>query len=131
MSTPTEANTGVPAPASLPDEPATPWDDDLVQFARLISEMEAFGAFGGLSNWHGLFEETDLTEENVLALIERAQAAWEAGKERYAPIGTPCDRFDCGRGAVDEVFNEDTCRTMAVCQPHLDQAIKSGKWERC
>lgn len=53
------------------------WENDEAQFARLIAEMEACGAFIGLDNWHSLFESTDMTADDVREIIDRAQASYE------------------------------------------------------
>lgn len=65
------------------------WNDDLIQFARLIAEMEAFGVFEGLDNWHGLFESMDLDEEAICELIDRAQAVFEKSKARLPGAPDP------------------------------------------
>ena len=67
------------------------WNNDEVQFARLIAEMEAYGVFEGMHDWHGLFESTDLDEDAVCELIDRAQLSFEKSKAQLpgAPVLPP------------------------------------------
>ena len=58
---------------------ATPWDDNLTQFARLISELEAEGCFT-LDAMQKLQSSMDLDESQICELIERAQTVWEQRK---------------------------------------------------
>jgi hypothetical protein len=62
-------------------KPKSKWKDNLVQFSRLIAEMESAGVFTGdiigkLSN------EMDLTSLEICELIERAQKEWEKAKAK-------------------------------------------------
>ena len=53
-----------------------PWDDDLIQFARLISEIEATQTL----DIDALCESMDLSPADVTEIIDRAQSRWEGLK---------------------------------------------------
>lgn len=55
------------------------WKNDEIQFARLIAELEAAGAFTQ-EVMEFLEESTDLTYEQISELVDRAQASWERTK---------------------------------------------------
>jgi hypothetical protein len=57
------------------------WDNDELQFARLIAEAELSGAFTG-AVMQELQEEMDLTEGDIHELLERAQRSWDIAKAR-------------------------------------------------
>lgn len=52
------------------------WNNDNIQFARLIAELEASGAFT-TSVLRRVTSAMDLETYQVCALIERAQLQWE------------------------------------------------------
>lgn len=56
------------------------WDNDLIQFSRLISEMESQGVFTQL-NLANLGLHMDLPVPLVCELIDRAQTVYEQAKE--------------------------------------------------
>lgn len=58
----------------------TPWKDNRLQFARLISEAEAVGCFEG-QRLDDLANEMDLTRMQVCELIDRAQAEYDKAKK--------------------------------------------------
>ncbi|MCK9433697.1 MAG: hypothetical protein M0R32_02475 [Candidatus Cloacimonetes bacterium] len=49
-----------------------PWKNDRIQFARLIAELEMAGAFTRKNLMQDLCESMDLTEKEVLEIVERA-----------------------------------------------------------
>jgi hypothetical protein len=53
-----------------------PWDNNRIQFARLISELEVVGAFCP-SIMEKLCYEMDLTIPEVCNIIDRAQDEWD------------------------------------------------------
>ena len=58
------------------------WDNNLIQFARLLCEIEQAG---GITNdvMQTLQTEMDLHESDICELLERAQTIWDnAKKER-------------------------------------------------
>lgn len=55
------------------------WDNNLIQFARLISELEAVGAFTPAVTAK-LSKEMDLDKDHLKDLTERAQQCFEAAK---------------------------------------------------
>lgn len=57
------------------------WEDDELQFARLIAEAELSGAFTR-AVVHELQEEMDLTEAEIHELLTRAQRSWDTAKAR-------------------------------------------------
>jgi len=56
------------------------WKNDKLQFARLISELDAIGVFNSL-NLKMLGEETDLTHNEIHELIDRAQKVFDDSKK--------------------------------------------------
>ena len=56
--------------------PADRWKCDLIQFARLIAEAEANGAFADGAVWLELMDSMDLRDSELIELIDRAQKAW-------------------------------------------------------
>lgn len=57
-----------------------PWECDLIQFARLIAELEAAGAFTP-QVINDLCASMDLISDRVAELMDRAQATWDEMKE--------------------------------------------------
>lgn len=57
-----------------------PWTNPLVQFARLIAEVEAAGGFAVDEIWDALELSMDLNTEELKELVERAMAMWDATK---------------------------------------------------
>tara|TARA_R100000234_G_scaffold114746_1_gene90127 strand:+ start:120 stop:320 length:201 start_codon:yes stop_codon:yes gene_type:complete len=59
-----------------------PWNNDLIQFARLICEINATQPqpFGNL-DCAALCSEMDLEQDEVNELFERAHEVWEDFKE--------------------------------------------------
>jgi hypothetical protein len=53
---------------------------DLVQFARLLSEIRAVGLTEG--QVQGLCESMDVEERDVRGLLSRAEEVWEKAKSR-------------------------------------------------
>lgn len=64
---------------NLKDEPETPWDDDALQFARLISEIAATQERLDLT---ALCDAMDLELWQVNQLFDRAHDAWEYAKSK-------------------------------------------------
>lgn len=60
------------------------WDNDLIQFARLIAELETVGAFADRNLLTRVCVEMDLTPRDVGELVDRAQAVWDAQKAGLA-----------------------------------------------
>jgi hypothetical protein len=52
------------------------WQDDFIQFARLLSEIQACECLIDES-WEELCQEMDLTSDELSDLFDRAQEAWE------------------------------------------------------
>lgn len=52
------------------------WNDDDIQFPRLIAELESLGVFDG-ETIKKLSVEMDLYESDVVELIDRAQSKWD------------------------------------------------------
>jgi len=57
------------------------WDDDELQFARLLAEAELSGAFT-IEVVQDLQTSMDLNEDDIHELLERAQQTWDDAKER-------------------------------------------------
>lgn len=64
--------------------PAVLWEDDLVQFARLLCEITATTAldYGG---WVDLLKSMDLETEELAELFERAHMVFERTKAEHCP----------------------------------------------
>jgi hypothetical protein len=58
-----------------------PWNDDAIQFARLLAEINATQEL----NLEELCDSMSLTEDEVNQLFERAHEAWEKIKEEHCP----------------------------------------------
>lgn len=63
----------------------TLWDNDLIQFARLIAEMESLGILA--DHQEQIQEELDLEPSELAELIDRAQTIYDASKARLAHLG--------------------------------------------
>lgn len=57
------------------------WDDNLIQFARLLSEIAATQTLDGAA----LCESMDLDLDEVDSLFQRAHKVWEEAKENQCP----------------------------------------------
>jgi len=55
------------------------WDNDLIQFARLISEMQVEGCFTA-EVMAKLVNATDLSARDICALIDRADVVFQQSK---------------------------------------------------
>lgn len=60
---------------------ATLWEVNIVQFARFIAECESCGVFT-VANLQDVAESMDLCQDEVLEVIDRAQACWDGFKSR-------------------------------------------------
>jgi hypothetical protein len=61
------------------------WENNLVQFARLISEIQ--GAWSISENdWQALRDSMDLENDDLMALFDRAFDVWDAAKARVSGI---------------------------------------------
>jgi hypothetical protein len=74
-------------PHEVEEPSADLWNNDEVQFARLIAEMEAYGVFENMHNWHGLFESMDLDADRIAEIIDRAQVSFERTCAKLTGIG--------------------------------------------
>lgn len=70
--------------AFVSNEPRNLWEDDLVQFARLIAECEAAGVFN-TENATELAESMDLTTAQLFDLVTRAEDRFDKMKEELCP----------------------------------------------
>lgn len=55
------------------------WDNNLVQFARLLCEIRA-NIVATPQEWTDLKESMDLPSQDVEALFDRAEVVWESAK---------------------------------------------------
>ena len=54
------------------------WEDNSIQFPRLIAEAEAAGLWtADVSVFNAMCESMDLEHEEVFEIIERAQTVWD------------------------------------------------------
>jgi len=60
--------------------PNTSWNDDAIQFPRLLCEIQACVDVS-MKNWMDLQESMGLSEGEILDLFERATAKWDSIKE--------------------------------------------------
>ena len=58
------------------------WENDKVQFARLINELDLLGIFTP-DTLRGLADATDLSQTEILDLIERAKNVYDETLENY------------------------------------------------
>lgn len=61
------------------------WDDDLIQFARLLSEIQGAWSINE-GQWQALRESMDLQNDDLMALFDRAFNVWDAAKARVSGI---------------------------------------------
>jgi hypothetical protein len=54
------------------------WDDDSIQFPRLLAEISAVGL--STEQWEGLCTSMDIDNELLNELFDRADNAWERAK---------------------------------------------------
>lgn len=54
------------------------WENNSIQFPRLIAEMEATGFFEQSENLDALLESMDLEMDDLAELIERASTIWDS-----------------------------------------------------
>ena len=66
-------------------KPASPWENDELQFARLLGEIMATSAITK-EVMTELCDSMSLDEDGVEELMERAQAHWDATKAALYPI---------------------------------------------
>lgn len=57
------------------------WDDDLIQFARLICEISANVEISD-NDWLALYQSMDLQPRDLHELFDRANKRWEEHKEK-------------------------------------------------
>lgn len=57
------------------------WNNNAIQFARLIAELEAAGGFPN-SIMNALCESMDLDMGQISEIIDRAQGTWDAIKDK-------------------------------------------------
>ena len=70
----------------IPPNSVDVWEDDKIQFPRLIAEIEAAGGFSG-KLLVALLESMDLQDEqDLFDLVERAQNRWDKIKSRTGII---------------------------------------------
>ena len=62
-------------------DPDVNWQNDAIQFPRLIAELEACGGFT-VSVLSRVAKETDLKVSDILQIVERAQYVWDDVKAR-------------------------------------------------
>lgn len=62
------------------EKQVSPWDDNSIQFPRLICEINACVDIRG-KDWQTLCESMDLQEEDVEELFDRANDEWEKIKQ--------------------------------------------------
>ena len=58
------------------------WENNSIQFARLIAEAEAAGAFNSSMVMQDLSDSMDLTIPQVCEIIDRAQKEWDKIKAK-------------------------------------------------
>jgi hypothetical protein len=56
------------------------WKNDAIQFPRLLAELRAVGLYP--AQYQELIDAMSLSEGEIDALLERAEAAWQRIKER-------------------------------------------------
>jgi len=56
------------------------WEDDLIQFPRLLAELRAVGL--SAEQYEYLREQMDLSDSEIDEIFERAETAWDAIKAK-------------------------------------------------
>lgn len=67
--------------AELHVDHADKWENPLIQFARLIDELQASGALTE-SIWDQMLVSMDLNSDQLSELFDRAQAIWDEAKSK-------------------------------------------------
>lgn len=93
----------------VPVQPKTLWDNDLIQFARLLCEIRAACEMEGFDQ---VMESMDLDDEQMDELWSRAEAVWEKSKADHCPPP---------KAKTGEVEGVGSCR-MPEC-PHCKVAL--------
>ena len=93
--------------------PYEPWEDDLVQFARLLSEIQATQPD---LDYQELGASMDLDDARLAELFARAERRFEASKARLCPPPKPSAGLsagdecpNCMNGTLDEAEGELRC----------------------
>lgn len=66
----------------ISNDPNANWQDNLVQFARLIAELESEGIISDMCQIRPLLESMDLAPESFDELVERAVKFWDGVKSQ-------------------------------------------------
>lgn len=100
------------------------WKNNQLQYPRLIAEMEAAGVFDRemLST---LTEEMDLTSDEVMDLVGRAQKDWDRTKQGIVGAPTPTAE-DPPPYSAEEVRRKIYTHMRVICQ---HWACAEGKTE--
>jgi hypothetical protein len=61
----------------------SPWNDNLLQFSRLITELDQVGVFDYDRFTDEVCVEMDMTHDDLKELISRAQTCFETCKELH------------------------------------------------
>lgn len=96
------------------------WENNLIQFARLLSEIQAGGCLGE-ADWDTLLQEMDLESDDLLELFDRADVVWQKSKALTPQRELDEDEFECQghpAGPYDpaglDVYCDGTCRLRYV-----------------
>lgn len=101
----------MPVPYVLTNAPEHPlWEDDKIQFARLLSEIRASCDMQGFDK---VLKSMDLNEGMADELFNRAEKVWEESKMKHCPPPSPPREVYCAdcsweghEGQVDVPFAE-------------------------
>lgn len=69
----------MPQKIKISDDPNKNWNNDHLQFARLLAEIQACTEFKITNE---LMESMDLSKEQITEIFDRAEVAWEDIKAR-------------------------------------------------
>ncbi len=64
----------MPQKIKVSDDRTKNWNNDHLQFARLLAEIQACTKFKITTE---LMESMDLSKEQIIEVLDRAEAAWE------------------------------------------------------
>lgn len=118
----------------MPTPPTTPvWNDDLTQFARLLDEANAVGAFTP-EVMADLAISMDLPPERIAELIDRAGAAWATEKAaRHTDPTNFTSTTNAAPWALGELSNEMLTASLRQLdnssRERLAQALETLKAE--
>jgi hypothetical protein len=101
------------------------WENDLIQFARLLCEIEAVS--GDTVDWYKVAESMDLDRFQIGELLERANNVFEASKRKHT-WNQACRRYDrmgCDRDELGDPVNPDSCFVCGMMEKDHGKHVRA------